>query len=86
MEVTTNKLRDPNAIKWIFVKNKETGNMLALEKQQDFNPVLHERIALEAKPEVKVEAPTDRFAELKAIGWVNLNKAQKVEYKALKPE
>lgn len=79
-----------NADNKIIVKDKATGGMVVLDRPQDFNSKYHERVAKVAVESVKpvelVEPvePVSRFEELKAKGYVNLNKAEREEYKSLK--
>jgi len=74
-----------------------TGERIII-KDYRFNPALHKDakmkgssapIVIKSDPvqlpkKEAVEGATDRFAELKAIGWAKLNKEERVEYKALK--
>jgi len=88
METTDDLLRDSNKIKWIYVRDKETKKMIALERMQDFDPKFHEKIA-ELTPEPTPETPElageARWNELLAKGWFNLDGAEREEYKLLKP-
>lgn len=67
------------------VKDKATGKTLVI-KDYRFDPELHEKIGTKAptKRVIKKEELSPRFSELKAKGWVHLNKEEKVEYKDLK--
>ena len=69
---------------------KETGKLISVLPQQ-YDGSIHEKLGVKPKKEVADKQATevvaeaqDRFAELKAKGWVKLNKEEKAEYKALK--
>lgn len=95
LEKSYNTFRGVSRRKTTFVVDRETGSLVPIDREKDFDPKLHKRVAeapVVAPAAIEppaldsdVEAKKARFAELKAqSAW--LKPDLKAEYSALKAD